>query len=60
MTKQSLISRNKVYFELLNQQKFVAEELDYSILEKHKSMLQTLANIGNSGVSVFDIFKKDA
>jgi DNA-binding CsgD family transcriptional regulator len=47
------------YFELLDQQKFVAEELDYSIFDKHKPLLQTLATIGNSGVSVFDLFKKE-
>jgi len=47
------------YFELLNQQKFVPENLDYSILEKHKPLLQQLATIGNSGVSVFDLYKKE-
>jgi len=47
------------YFELLDQQKFVAEELDYSIFDKHKPLLRTLATIGNSGVSVFDLFKKE-
>jgi DNA-binding CsgD family transcriptional regulator len=58
MTKLSLMNSNNVYSELLNQQKFVPKDLDYSVLEKHKPMLQTLANVGNSGVSVFDIFKK--
>lgn len=50
---------DNIYFELLNQQKFVAEELDYSVFNKHKPLLLTLATIGNSGVSVFDMFKKN-
>ena len=47
------------YFDLLNQQHFVAKELDYSILNKHKPTLQALAIIGNSGISVFDCCKKE-
>ncbi len=49
----------KTYFELLNQQTFVAEKLDYTIFDKHKPMLQTLANCSNCGISIFDLFKKD-
>jgi PAS domain-containing protein len=48
-----------IYFELLNQQQFVAEELDYSNFNKHIPILQAMAKIGNSGISVFDIFKKE-
>jgi DNA-binding CsgD family transcriptional regulator len=47
------------YNEILHQQKFVEEELDYSILEKHKQLLSQLASIGNSGVSVFDLCKRE-
>ncbi|MET3127166.1 DNA-binding CsgD family transcriptional regulator [Arcicella rosea] len=47
------------YIALLNQQQFVEEELDYAILEKHKPLLHTLASLGNSGVSVFDSFRKE-
>lgn len=47
------------FVKLLNQQEFVAEDLDYSIFEKHKPLLQSLANLGNSGISVFDLFKKE-
>jgi DNA-binding CsgD family transcriptional regulator len=46
------------YFELLNQQKFVAEELDYTVFDRHKPMLQMLADNANCGVSVFDLFKR--
>ncbi|MEI6141455.1 MAG: LuxR C-terminal-related transcriptional regulator [Mariniphaga sp.] len=47
------------FLELLNTQKFVQEDLDYSVLDKHRPFLQTLATIGKSGISVFDIFKKE-
>lgn len=48
-----------IYFELLNQQHFVAKELDYSNFNKQIPTLQALATIGNSGISVFDVFKKE-
>lgn len=49
----------QIYFEILDQQKFVESELDYSIFEKHKHVLQTLSNVSNSGISVFDCYRKD-
>lgn len=55
-TDQATIT--STYFELLNQQQFVAEELDYSNFRKHIPSLQALATIANSGISVFDTFKK--
>jgi DNA-binding CsgD family transcriptional regulator len=45
------------HISMLSQQKFVPEELDYSILERHKTMLSRLAEVGNSGVTVFDLSK---
>ena len=48
-----------IYFQLLNQQQFVEADLDYSNFNKHISALQALATIGNSGISVFDMFKKE-
>jgi len=57
-----MIDNNKIevtYSDLLDQQKFVAETLDYCILEKHIALLQILALVGNSGISVFDLFKKE-
>jgi DNA-binding CsgD family transcriptional regulator len=47
------------YFQLLDQQKFVVEELDYSAFELQKPVLRNLAAISNSGVSVFDLCKKE-
>ena len=49
----------QIYFELLAQQKFVEDDLDYDIFEKQKPMLQTLSKVSNSGISVFDLFKKE-
>jgi DNA-binding CsgD family transcriptional regulator len=45
--------------EILNQFSFVASEMDYSRLEKHKPLLQSLASLSDSGISVFDIYKKE-
>src|SRR5882757_6541723 len=45
--------------QLLDQQRFNADELDYSILDKEKQLLQTLATLGNSAISIFDMFKKE-
>ena len=43
---------------LLSSQNFNEAELDYSNFEKQRPLLQTLATIGNSGVSIFDAFQK--
>ncbi len=47
------------YFELLSQQKFDESTLDYTIFEKQKSLLNQLSEIKNSGVTVFDLHKKE-
>ncbi len=47
------------YFEMMNRQKFNECDLDYSILERHKIMLKQLSVIGNSGLSVFDMFRQE-
>lgn len=59
MISDNLINISKTYFKLLDDQKFNVEELDYSILERHKIILQKLADIGNSIVSVFDFSKNE-
>jgi len=35
------------------------EDLDYSVLPKHIATLQILSEIGNSGVNIFDVNKKE-
>jgi DNA-binding CsgD family transcriptional regulator len=43
----------------LSKYTYRAEDLDYSIFEKQIPILQSLATISNSGVSVFDLNKKE-
>lgn len=49
----------QVYFQLLQQQKFISEELDYSVFDRHVPMLHMLSSVSNSGISVFDLHKKE-
>ena len=53
MTNKVQQDINQTYIEILNQQT-PPKEIDYSKFDKHRPLLQTLATIGNSGVSVFD------
>jgi DNA-binding CsgD family transcriptional regulator len=57
MVKSKVNSINETYLQLLSQQTFVSEKLDYSVLEKHKPSLQKLAETSNSAISVFDLYK---
>ena len=54
MTKSNISSIHEKYIQLCNQQVFVIDELDYSVLEHHKPNLQKLAEISNSEISVYD------
>ena len=56
MTEQDSI--NEIFFKFLMQYKFEEQDLDYPALDRHKMALQTLSTIGNSGISVFDISKR--
>ncbi|MGQ1947852.1 LuxR C-terminal-related transcriptional regulator [Geofilum sp. OHC36d9] len=58
MTSKSQSDISAAYLKLLNQQQFVADELDYVGFDHQKSMLQILADHANCGVSVFDMYKK--
>lgn len=49
----------KEYQELLDYQKLNPKELDYSVLEKHISMLERLNVIESSSISIFDTYKRD-
>lgn len=46
------------YFMLLQKQVFIESDLDYSILEKHKPFLEQISRVSNSGLTVFDMFRK--
>ena len=58
MTKSNDVCTNEECIQLYNQQAFVIDELDYSVLERHKPNLQRLAETVNSEISVFDNCKK--
>lgn len=57
MSEQNSIQ--EIVFKYLSQYHFEEKNLDYSILPKHIEALQTLASLTNSGVSIFDINKKE-
>jgi DNA-binding CsgD family transcriptional regulator len=46
------------YSDLLNELNFDETELDYSIVEYHKSLLERLDVTGTSCISIFDLFRK--
>jgi DNA-binding CsgD family transcriptional regulator len=52
---QDQYSDEELFYKFLLQYKFDEKDLDYSILEKHRVALQTLSDIGNSGINVFDL-----
>lgn len=45
------------YMELRNRQQFDADLLDYGKLEQHKALLKQLAQVSNSAVTVFDMYR---
>ncbi len=47
------------YFEILNSQNFIPEDLDYTILDKHTKFLDKLNVIENSSISIFDLYQKN-
>jgi DNA-binding CsgD family transcriptional regulator len=49
----------KTYQQLLEQQALKEADLDYSVFTKHEPMLRQLAELGNSGITVFDMYKKE-
>lgn len=51
-------SIQEVFFKFLMQYQFLEENLDYTVLPKHIQSLQTLAELSNSGTSIFDLNKK--
>jgi DNA-binding CsgD family transcriptional regulator len=48
----------QIYFTLLNSTKFDENDLDYSIVEKHIHTSNIISQLGNSGVSIFDLHRK--
>lgn len=58
-TEESYLQFAHTYYALLNEQQFIADELNYQLLEQHIPVLQNLSTLSNSGVSVFDLYKKE-
>lgn len=56
MTEQDSI--NVIFFKFLMEYKFEEKDLDYSLMDKHRTALKTLSNIGSSGYNVFDVSKR--
>ena len=56
MVKQNSIE--EIFFKFLLSFKFEEEDLDYSLVDKYKVSLQALSDICNSGISVFDLAKR--
>ncbi len=52
-------SIQEIFFRFLMQYTFDENDLDYSLVPKHIAALQTLSEIGNSGVNIFDINKRE-
>jgi DNA-binding CsgD family transcriptional regulator len=47
-----------LFFKYLLQLSFNENDLDYSLMDKHRVVLQTLSDVGNSGIHVFDVCKR--
>ena len=48
----------EVFFKFLMQYQFDEKNIDYSVIPKQIISLQTLSDVSNSGVSIFDLNKK--
>lgn len=48
----------EIFFEYLLQYQFDECDLDNSLFEKHKGVLQKLSDVSNSGICVFDVCKR--
>jgi len=48
-------SIEEIFYKFLQEYQYEESDLDYSVLDKHVPALQTLSEIGNSGVHIFDI-----
>jgi DNA-binding CsgD family transcriptional regulator len=47
------------YDTLMSKQVFAAGDLDYTLLEKHKLFATNMAFVGNSGVTIFDLYRRE-
>jgi len=47
------------YRKLLEGQEFDEQDLDYSLLNKHREVLSLVAGMSNSGITIFDTYKRE-
>jgi DNA-binding CsgD family transcriptional regulator len=52
-------SIQEIFLKYIDQLKFDQDKLDYSLVSKHTSVLQTLSDLGNSGTGIFDFSKRE-
>lgn len=55
---QTQNSIQEIVFRFFQQYQFTEEDIDYRVVDKHIRSLEILAQISNSGVSIFDLNKK--
>jgi DNA-binding NarL/FixJ family response regulator len=48
-----------LYNEIMNEQVFDETQLDTSLLQKHKQFAENMAKVGNSGITIFDLHRKE-
>jgi len=53
-------STGEIFFEFLSGIEFEEGNLDYSVVENHIKRLQSIAEVSNSGVHIFDLYKKES
>lgn len=47
------------YYQLLEKQSFVKNDLDYAVFDRYRPFLDGLSRVNNSGVTVFDMYRKE-
>lgn len=47
------------YEALLHQQAFTASDMDYTIFDRHLPFLEQMSTVKNSGITIFDLYKKE-
>lgn len=55
---EELQAAGQVYYQLLEQQQFIEEDLDYTKFDLQKPLLDRLSQVNNCGITVFDLFQK--
>ncbi len=59
MKNRSIEQFGLEHLKLLESQRFVEKDLDYSVLERHIPYLENISELSNSVISIFDMYKKE-